>query len=173
MCLPPVTLKPGKPIHLIRLPLICQDLSGGAVVKNLSTQAMQEIQVWSLGLEGSLEKEIATHSSILAWRMPWTEEPGGLQSMEPQRVRHDWAHTHVHIHVNMLWWLTEFQIFYSHLPAKCIGPLTLWVTVTESISFTSVYCSIVWRNKIFKDIKADFRQLLVVQWSLLPSFESK
>ena len=120
-----------------------------------------------------LEKEMATHFSSLAWKIPWTEEPGRLQSMEPQRVRHDWAHTHVHMHVNMLQWLTEcFKIFYSHLSAKCIGPLILWVTVTECISFTSVCCSTVWRNKIFKDIKADFRELLVVQWSLFPSFES-
>ena len=41
------------------------------------------------------EKEMATHSSVLAWRIPWTEEPGGLQSMESQRVGHDWAHTHM------------------------------------------------------------------------------
>ena len=44
--------------------------------------AMQETQVQSLGQEDPLEKGMATHSSILAWRMPWTEEPGGLQSME-------------------------------------------------------------------------------------------
>ena len=50
--------------------------------------AMQETRVRSLGWEDPLEKEMATHSSILAWRIPWTEEPGGLQS---QRVRHDWA----------------------------------------------------------------------------------
>ena len=48
-------------------------------VKNLP--AMQETQVQSLGQEDSLEKEMATHSSILAWRIPWTEEPGRLQSM--------------------------------------------------------------------------------------------
>ena len=46
--------------------------------------AMQETWVWSLGQEDSLEKEMATHSSILAWRIPWTEEPGGLQSMGSQ-----------------------------------------------------------------------------------------
>ena len=51
--------------------------------------AMQRTQVQSLGWEDCLEKEMATHSSILAWRIPWTEEPGGLQSMESQRVRHD------------------------------------------------------------------------------------
>ena len=64
---------------------------------------MQEMQVWSLGQEDSLEKEMATHSSILAWRIPWTEEPGGLQSMGSQRVRHDWTtntHTHTHRHTH-------------------------------------------------------------------------
>ena len=51
--------------------------------------AKQEMGVQSLGWEDLLEKEMATHSSILAWEMPWTEEPGGLQSMGLQRVRHD------------------------------------------------------------------------------------
>ena len=51
--------------------------------------AMQETRVQSLGREDPLEKETATHSSILAWRIPWTEEPGGLQSMGSQRVGHD------------------------------------------------------------------------------------
>ena len=60
---------------------------GGSVVKNLP--AKQEMQVQSLGREDSLEKEMSTHSSILAWEIPWTEEPGGLQSMGSQRVRHD------------------------------------------------------------------------------------
>ena len=51
--------------------------------------AMQETQVRFLGRDDLLEKEIATHSSILAWRIPWTEEPGRLQSMGSHRVRHD------------------------------------------------------------------------------------
>ena len=50
-----------------------------------------EPQVRSLGWEDPLEKEMATHSHTLAWKIPWTEEPGGLQSMGPQRVRHDSA----------------------------------------------------------------------------------
>ena len=53
--------------------------------------AMQETRVRFLGWEDPLEKEMATHSSILAWRIPWTEEPGGLQSTGSQRVGHDWA----------------------------------------------------------------------------------
>ena len=51
--------------------------------------AMRETWVGSLGQEDPLEKEMATHSSILAWRIPWTEEPGGLQSTGSQRVGHD------------------------------------------------------------------------------------
>ena len=57
------------------------------IVKNLP--AMQETQVPSLGQEDPLEERMATHSSFLAWRIPWTEEPSGLQSMWSQRVRHD------------------------------------------------------------------------------------
>ena len=54
------------------------------------------LQCWRPGFdswdqEDPLEKEMATHSSVLAWKIPWTEEPGGLQSMESQRVGHDWA----------------------------------------------------------------------------------
>ena len=57
------------------------------IVKNLP--AMQGTQVQSLGWEDPLEEGMATHSSILAWKIPWTEEPGGLQSMGSQGVGHD------------------------------------------------------------------------------------
>ena len=57
------------------------------MVKNLP--AVQETQVQSMGWEDPLKKEMATHSSILAWGIPWTEEPGRLQFVEYQRVRHD------------------------------------------------------------------------------------
>ena len=64
-------------------PLVAQ------MVKRLS--AMQETRVWSLGWEDPLEKEMAAYSSILAWKIPWTVEPGRLPSMGSQRVGHDWA----------------------------------------------------------------------------------
>ena len=51
--------------------------------------AKQETWVWSLGQENPLEKEMATHSSVLTWEVPWTEEPGGLQSMRSPRVGQD------------------------------------------------------------------------------------
>ena len=57
------------------------------MVKNLPS--MQEAKVQSLGWEDPLEKGMATHSSILAWEIPWTEEPGGVQSMGSERIGHD------------------------------------------------------------------------------------
>ena len=57
-------------------------------------QETQEMQVWVLGCNNPLKKGMATHSSILAFRIPWTEEPGGLQSMGSQGVGHNWAPEH-------------------------------------------------------------------------------
>ena len=68
---------------------------GGSAGKNLP--AVQEPWVRSLGQEDPLEKGMATHSSILAWRIPQTEEPGGLQSMWSQRVGHDWVTEQAHV----------------------------------------------------------------------------
>ena len=65
----------------------CLGFPGGSVVKNLP--AMQKACVGSLSQEDPLEKETATHSKILAWEIPWIEEPSGLQSMGLQRVGHD------------------------------------------------------------------------------------
>ena len=80
------------PLHVVMLK--CRRHSVGInslvpqMVKNLP--AVQETKVRSLGWEDPLEKEMATHSSILTWKISWTEEPGGLQSMGSQRVVHDW-----------------------------------------------------------------------------------
>ena len=59
-------------------------------------QEMPEMQIPSLGWEDALEEEMAPHSSVFAWRIPWTEEPGELQSMGSQRVRHDLVTEHTH-----------------------------------------------------------------------------
>ena len=68
---------------------------GGSAVKNSpAMQEMQEMQFWSLDWEDPLEEERATHSSILAWKIPWTEEPGGLWFMQLQSVGHDWLNMH-------------------------------------------------------------------------------
>ena len=91
-------LKPWNGTHLTKVgigsilcSLICS-LVGYLAAQMIKTlDAMQETQVWSLDQEDSPEKWMATHSSILAWKIPWTEEAGRLQSMGSQRVRHNWA----------------------------------------------------------------------------------
>ena len=65
---------------------------------------MWETQVWSLGWEDPLEEGMATHSSVLAWRIPWTEEPGGLQSMGSQRLGHNWVTKHTYIFYSLECW---------------------------------------------------------------------
>ena len=93
--------------------------SGGTLL------AVQETWVWSLGWENFLEREMAIHSSILAWRIPWTEEPGGLQSMGSQRAGHDWAHTHAATHIpqglgkRMHWWVAEPSSFSTIVSKQC------------------------------------------------------
>ena len=74
--------------YILVFPLIWSSLVV-QMVRNLP--AMQDAWIQSLGQEDLLEKEMASHSRILAWRIPHTEEPGGLQSMESQTVRHDWT----------------------------------------------------------------------------------
>ena len=69
--------------------LVAVEILVAQMVKHLLT--MQETWVWSLGWEDPLEKEMATYSSTLAWKIPWMEEPGRLQSMGSQKVAHDWA----------------------------------------------------------------------------------
>ena len=77
---PPLVTK--GPMYII---YVCACFSGGSVVKNLP--AMQETQVQSLVCDVPLEKEMATHPSILAWEIPWTEEPGRIQSMGLQKCQ--------------------------------------------------------------------------------------
>ena len=68
-------------------------------------QVTEETQVWSLGQEDPLEEEMSTYSSILAWKIQWTEEPGELQSKGSQRLRHDWVcmHNIKEYNLNFLW----------------------------------------------------------------------
>ena len=89
------------------------------MVKNLPP--MQKTGVQSLGQEDILEKVMAIHSSTLAWRIPWTEKPGGLQQMGSQRVAHDWA-THTHS------WFTGFPGGLVGKQSACyVGEQEIWV----------------------------------------------
>ena len=88
VCWPPTTLHPPLPLsQVLGRALLTPPSLVAQMVMNLP--ATQETAVQSLGWEDPLEKEKATHSSILAWKIPWTEQPGRLQSTGSQRVRHD------------------------------------------------------------------------------------
>ena len=108
---------------------------GAQTVKNLP--AVWETWVRSLGWEDPLEEGIATHSSILAWRIPSTEEPGGLQSMGLQRVRHDWATKASTVQVSLF-------ICSRFLPHHC--PQTM--SSTKAATMPPVHCQVprAWSN---------------------------
>ena len=83
------------------------------------TPAMQETLVQSLGWEDPLEEGLVTHSSILAWRIPWTEEPGRLQSMGSWTVRHDWEMKHKHVHERWKVVRSRIHCFYYYCCLWC------------------------------------------------------
>ena len=86
LCSPIQLFQEAMPLGSHPPPVVSMGFPGGSAVKN--PPAMQGTWVRSRGQEDPLKKGMAAHSSILAWRIPWTEEPGGLQSMESQRVGH-------------------------------------------------------------------------------------
>ena len=93
---------------------LCKGFPGGPVVKNPpAMQKTQQVWVWSLSHIDPLEEEMATHSSILAWKISWTEEPGGLQSMGSQRVGHDWATSLTHSLRDITNGYKDIQIIFS------------------------------------------------------------
>ena len=80
---------------------------------------IQETRVQSLGWKIPLEKGMATHASNFAWKIPWTQKPGGLQFMASQRVGHDWTTKHAHTHTHTIIWATgqyHRPIFWNHHP---------------------------------------------------------
>ena len=86
---------------------------------------MWETKVWSVGQEYPLEKEMATHSSIPAWRIPWMEEPGGLQSTGSQRVRHDWV-------ISLSFSFTRYQSNAKNSPIQVSTVPELWMSRCSS-----------------------------------------
>ena len=92
MCWDPIhSDQSAAPLNSIWFPRVLGFPGGSAVKKSPAMQEPQEMWVWSLGWEDPLEEDMATHSGILAWRIPWTEEPGRLQSTGLPRVRHNWS----------------------------------------------------------------------------------
>ena len=122
---------------------------------------------------GVAHKEITTHSSILAWRIPWTEEPGRLQSMESQRVGHDWVHTHIMSSNSLfpLLFLQPFLYVCNHCPVL-MSPL-LETPIVVSIFPITDQLKLLKRKKPLKSGKTEVWMLplpLKMQHLRLSSF---
>ena len=120
---------------------------GGTVVKNMPANTGDSRDVGLIrGLEDPLQEETATHSSILAWRIPWTEEPGWLQSMGSQRVGHDWTHTYSCLKMKALgsgWVLESLTWGLDASPSRPHNPETqgssTQVFPFSELSFTQIF----------------------------------
>ena len=113
---------------------------------------MQETQVWFLGREDPLKKEMATHSSILAWRIPWTEEHSRLQSMGSQRVGHDWATS---LSLSIISFRVRLTLSSSIPPIFSLGcsrfsqtlkGMSLWGMRIKLLTLVSSAVALTWRN---------------------------
>ena len=132
-------------------------------------QKMKETRVWSLGWEDPLEKEMATHSNIPTWEIPWTEEPGGLQSMALQRVGQDLATEHAHLYVLRATWLCAIwqmlcspQLLPPELTVILHVPLTLAVKSCHITEFQEMKYTCKWsvkRNCILSTVLSFFHTL--------------
>ena len=132
---------------------------------------MKESRAWSLGWEDPLEYEMATHSSILAWKIPWAEKSGGLQSTGLQRVRHGWAtdsahvcmcvraHTHTHTHTHSIYTTPIDRYFFKH---KVEFFMALISATVKNSMVTPTHCS-----GDFREIEAgQIRRMVTDHFSL-------
>ena len=110
--------------------------------------AVWETQVWSLGQEDPLKKGMATHSSILAWRIPWAEEPGRLQSMELQRVGHVWMTNTFHFtkdtwefRERVIKWILSFPVSFRNWesPLSPLSPSGLFNPSVSPATWMSIF----------------------------------
>ena len=136
---------------------------------------MQETLLQSLGQENPVEKETATHSSILAWEIPWLEEPGGLQSMGSQRLRHDLATKHLTT-TTPLFMTALFTIARTWKQSRC--PSTdEWIKKLCHI-YTMEYYSAIEKNKFesalvrWMNLRPG-KQSELRSWHLVPSLHGK
>ena len=121
--------------HVRRTTAVMHLLRWHSGMKLPAMQEMQKTQVRSLGQEDPLEEEMATHSSILSWRIPWTEESGRLQSMGLQRVGHNWATEHTHRSSN---WSSHSILFHT---SRFPSPTT--TISTTSLPFAPCFSDLV------------------------------
>ena len=118
---------------------------------------MQGTRVWSLGQENPLKKRTASHSSILAWEILWTEEPGGLQFMGLQRVRHDWLTA-----------LSRGFLIFSERLAFSLGPFSGTFSRKECSNFVPGSATLAFRKQVGKDARGCIIQYTDYFYSYAP-----
>ena len=124
----------------------------------MNLPAIWETQFWSLGWEDPLEKGMATHSSILAWRIPWTEEPGGLQFMGSRRVIHNWVtntHNHWDSHMEQL---TGSKLGKEYVKAVYCQPANLTYMQNHKKFWTG------WLTSWNQDCQEKYQQSQICRW---------
>ena len=123
-------------------------------VKN--SPAMRETWVWPLGWEDPLEKGMATHSSILAWKISWIEEPGSLYSMGLQKVRNDWmtftyGHRYKNIYLNKLWFIHTMGGYQASQKSKLGPQQVVWAVPLGYLEYKGVSHMILylWNSNLY------------------------
>jgi len=143
-------------------------------------QEMQETQVWSLGQEDPLEKEMANHSSILAWRIPWTEDARGLQSIGSQRLRHEHPHTlsqtvvavqsPSHVQLFAIPWTAAHQASLSITISRSF-PKFMFIASMMPSSHLILWCPLLLQPSIFPSIRDFYNESSVhIRWPKYWSF---
>ena len=153
------------------------DFPGGLAIKNLpAMQESQEMWVRSLDGEDPMEEGMATHSNILAWRIPWTEEPGWLQSTGLQGVGHDWsdlACTHTYLILKPLenCWQCRKQLSQRANPKTILGwwvlPRQIWSMDSRKSVLGAGWKEAQWGQRYYKnDLDCDLGSKKLKQWDL-------
>ena len=140
----------------------------GSAIKNLpAIQETQETQVWSLDGEDPLEEGKATHSSILAWRIPGTEESGVLQSMGSHRVGYNWATKHTCTQFKVLYLTLTSPSHWGHHERREVHKYTV-ATITPG-STRLCYCTVITPSVVSGSLPP-YATLLFFKWSCLDSW---
>ena len=136
---------------------------GWAVKNSIPLQETQETQVQSLSQEDPLEEDMATYSSTLTWRIPWTEEPGGLQSMGSQRLRHDWSDL-AHTNTKPVWGLRHRKKGLSELfKQRAQGGCSECVNLL--IDSSALFLSFPFISYLILDIQWERKRVSFLPWS--------
>ena len=134
----------------VPIKLIYKNIGASLVAQSVKNLPAEEIGVWSLGGEDPLEKKIANHCIYLPGKIPWTEEPGGLQYMGSQRDRHNWATNTLHFHKN----INKCGVVLAHRPEFAYPCLRYSMPFFfPELTYHMTKNSNIWRKKVTSKLR--------------------